>query len=467
MPLNTRQAEDETVSSSSSSSSSSDALVDPLGTDSLVDSGSAPNKKKSPSIAERGALLSGHIAQRQKQQDLINENKHGQGMAEELARGTNKAGASASGAAEEGLDIFSGDAVPAAKSQALMDLVELTNYDALKDKDVLLRSGEGSLSEQDKWTLASVNSKMMSYIKPGMTINKIIPDSMVQSIIKNGYMSDYEGINNKVGGSVAHKMNYDQNLTGAEATANFGLDYASYSDVNAKGETVEVEQLKGEANKDAQGLFPTKEKGALPAKLWNSPYTRDDGKGGLDAVENVFYVQFQLPEASMDNVKVPIHPTLVTWAKKRLKTINQIGHLDAEMALQYPGATGQEIKANVAKKKAMLEAFLANVATGGPQVTRKLVGEGSNPQDPLTNLGMTAQASRLNTVFGTINQEYTITEYFELPTGSGLYLKDHSGKDTLVGTLNADKDGNARWGELREKILKAKLKANQNFGKKS
>ncbi|MFT5582856.1 MAG: hypothetical protein ACI9VR_000433 [Cognaticolwellia sp.] len=466
MPLNTATRENEAATSSSSSSSSSDALVDPLGSDSLVDSSSALNKKKSPSIADRGALLSGHIGERAKQQALISdENKHGQGMAEALARGTNKAGANAAGVANEGEDMFSGNAAPAAMSQTLMDLVQLTQYDALKDKDVLLRSGDGSLKEEDKWTLAAVNSKMMSYIQPGMTINKIIPDSTVQSILKNGYMSDFKGINNKVGGSVAHSMNYNQGLTGAEATANFGLDYASYSDVNAKGEEVEVEQLKKPEDADVNGLMPTREKGAMPKELWHSEYVRDDSKGGLDAVENVFYVKCALPDASMDNVKVPIHPTLVAWANKRLKTINQIGHLEAEMAIHYPGATGAEIRNKVAEKKKMLSTFLERVATGGPQVTRKLSGEGSNPQDPLTNLGMTRQGSRLNTSFGTINQEYVITEYFELPPGSGLYLKDHSGKDTLVGTLKAaEQGGGARWGELREEILKAKLKANKNFG---
>lgn len=399
-----------------------------------------------PTPAESAQQLTPHLAERAKQQALLNTDKHGQGMAEELAR---KGGPG-------GSNLFAQGTAPLAMSQALRDLVALTKYDSLKKKDVLLRSGEGSLTEAEKWTLAEVNNKMMQYIQPGMTINKIIPDGTVRSIVENGYMSDFGGPNNKVGGSVAHKMNYDQGLTGAESVANFGLDYASYTDVDYKNNPVEVKQGKALES----GLKPTFKKGPVPENLWHSPYTRENDQGQLTPVENVFYVQFELPENRLDNVTVPIHPELITWAKKNLMLLKGIGKLDAELASRFPAAAAQELRAEAARKRSILESFLAKVTKNGPQVTRKLQGQGSNPQDPLTNLGMTRKGSRLTTEFGTINQEYYLSEYFELPQGSGLWLKDASGVDQQVGTLSTNDEGELRWGELNQALMDQRLRVN-------
>lgn len=400
-----------------------------------------------PLMVQAAQSIAPQVAEQAKRQALLNTNKHGQGMAEELAR---------TGTPGGGPNLFDGNTTGPAMSKALRDLVALTQYDSLKRKDVLLRAGEGSLSEAEKWTLAEVNGRMMQYIQPEMVINKIIPDSKVQSILTDGYMSDFGGPNNKVGGSVAHHLNYEQGLTGPESVPNFGLDYAAYTDTNGAGQRVEVEQ--GPAGFD--GLKPTREKGPVPANLWHSEYVREDTQGGLTPVENVFYVQFQLPATQLANVKVPIHPSLISWATRKLFVLKNIGNLEAEMQAHFPGALGDELRASVAAKRATLEDFLAKVATNGPQVTRKLNGQGSNPQDPLTNLGMTRKGSRLTTEFGTINQEYYLAEFFELPEGSGLWLKDASGTDTQVGTLAATDAGELRWGQLNEDVMRAKLGEN-------
>ena len=115
---------------------------------------------------------------------------------------------------------------PNVMSQTLTDLVKPTKYDDTASASVLeLANGDKDLQDDQIWNQGVVNSKFMSYIQPGMKINKIIPDSLIQNIL-NTKQNSSKGT--RVGGSVAHEMNYNQGLTGEEATPNFGLDYGGF-----------------------------------------------------------------------------------------------------------------------------------------------------------------------------------------------------------------------------------------------
>ncbi|MFN7656977.1 MAG: hypothetical protein ACK5P3_02265, partial [Dolichospermum sp.] len=181
-------------------------------------------------------MVKEHIGAKASQQKLVAGKKHGQEMAEQLARGgdgTNNL-----------VNNFTGEAVaPKVMSQTLMDLVKLTKYDDTASASVLeLANGDKDLQDEQMWNLVVVNSKFMSYIRPGMKINKIIPDSTIQNILKTKQNSSN---GTRVGGSVAHEMNYNQELTGEEATANFGLDYGGYlaDTLNAHGTLAKKSEL--------------------------------------------------------------------------------------------------------------------------------------------------------------------------------------------------------------------------------
>jgi hypothetical protein len=86
-----------------------------------------------------------------------------------------------------------------------------------------------------------------------------------------------------------------------------------------------------------------------------------------------------------------------------------------------------------------------------------------NKEDPLTNMGMTKPGSRLQTEFGTINQEYHIKDPIDVPEGSGLWLKDATGVDKLVGQFiwNPENSNKLEWGDLNIDLIQAKLAENE------
>lgn len=94
-------------------------------------------------------------------------------------------------------------------------------------------------------------------------------------------------------------------------------------------------------------------------------------------------------------------------------------------------------------------------------VSKKLSGA-KNEEDPLTNLGMTKPGARLQNKFGTINQEYHLHGFINLPDDSGLYLKDQTGKDKLVGQL-VKKNGALAWSGLKSVLIQAALRENEHF----
>ena len=395
------------------------------------------------------AMLEKHIGAKASQQKLVAGEKHGQGMAEQLARGgdgTNNL-----------VNNFTGEAVaPKVMSQTLMDLVKLTKYDDTASASVLeLANGDKDLQDEQMWNLVVVNSKFMSYIRPGMKINKIIPDSTIQNILKTKQNSSN---GTRVGGSVAHEMNYNQELTGEEATANFGLDYGGYLEdtLNAHGTLAKKSELSSYVYK-----------------------TDVDVKGRtLKAVPNVFYIKVAIPDNRLDDVKVPVHGNIMRWAEEKLSDIEKVLYPPQTSALGWGkhrnrtlmkalgkkvGANNREMYTSLSKKFKILTRFIDRAKVDENMLTTLTADQKKNKEDPLTNMGMTKPGSRLQTEFGTINQEYHIKGPIDVPQGSGLWLKDATGVDKLVGQFisNPENSNKLEWGDLNTDLIQAKLAENE------
>lgn len=397
----------------------------------------------------------------------ITKKKHGQGMAEQIAKGGD--------GNNENVDNFTnheevGDKAISkqreAMSQNLMGLVSLTKYDDTASASVLELANEGTdLSDQVMWNLIVVNSKFMSYIKEGMTVNKIIPDDTVEHVIKYKHTSydrddnetDYDKKRKvtKIAGSVAHEMNYNQGLTGEESIANFGLDYSGY----------EAGTLNHDGTKEA--------KGELSSYVYK---TEKDEKGRtLKAVPNVFYMKVAIPAVNLPGVKVPVHQNVQNWANNKLNEIKRIMGNQNELSLlaeslgdpKKKSESLKEMSESLTKKLAILNLFIERSKVDEYMLTTLTADMKKNKEDPLTNMGMTKPSSRLQTEFGTINQEYHIG-LFDVPEGSGLWLKDATGIDTLVGQLvpNPKNSNLVEWGSLNEDLMKQKLKENSDLRSK-
>lgn len=391
------------------------------------------------SPAERRKMLEKHIGAKAQQQQLIAKNKQGQGMAEQLVR-------------EGRVDAF-GTTDPnkteqAQISSALMRLVEFTKFDNSASISVLASAEEGGLSDEQKWNVIKVNSEFMQYVEPSMTINKIIPDATVENIVKDLTMSGKYG--NSVTGSVAHKINYDEGLTGAQSVSNFGLDYGGYTDVNDKGENVKL--------------------GGDYSSYVKKTGTDQSGKDQIEAVENVFYVQLKLEAKELPKVKVPIHESIINFAKQKLAEISQsLGDRSSlEAMANLKGAKDKnEIVEMLNKKLQIINKFLEIAHfTERMAVSKKLSGQ-KNEDDPLTNLGITKPGARLKNKFGTINQEYHLSERVNLPPGSGLWLKDETGQDKPIGQLIEEEPGKFKWSlsETNVALIKQAIQKNEDFRK--
>ncbi len=410
--------------------------------------------------------LEKHFKEKIRRQELVSKQKHGQGMAEQIAKGGD--------GNNENVDNFTKDEVaPEAMSQNLMDLVSLTKYDDTASASVLeLANGGSDLSDQDMWNLIVVNSKLMSYIKEGMTVNKIIPDETVKHVIKYKQTSadrtddekDYDKKRKvtKIGGSVAHEMNYNQGLTGEESTANFGLDYSGYKSdtLRSDGTSILDNQWENRKNTDKE--------------LAHSDYVFDaaaDEKGRtLKAVPNVFYMKVAIPAVNLPDVKVPVHGYVQNWANNKLHEIQTIMGNPNELLLlatSLGAKNSNEMSESLTKKLAILNLFNERSKVDKGMLTTLTADKKKNKEDPLTNMGMTKPSSRLQTEFGTINQEYHIG-LFDVPEGSGLWLKDATGVDTLVGQFvqNPNNSNQIEWGSLDENIINKKLTENSDLRKK-
>jgi hypothetical protein len=312
----------------------------------------------------------------------------------------------------------------------------------------------------------------MSYIKEGMTVNKIIPDETVEHVIKYKQTSadrtddekDYDKKRKvtKIGGSVAHEMNYNQGLTGEESTANFGLDYSGYKSdtLRSDGTSILDNQWENRKNTDKE--------------LAHSDYVFDaaaDGKGRtLKAVPNVFYMKVAIPAVNLPDVKVPVHGNVKNWANNKLHEIQTIMANPKELLLLATSSgakNSNEMSESLTKKLAILNLFNERSKVDKNMLTTLTADKKKNKEDPLTNMGMTKPSSRLQTEFGTINQEYHIG-LFDVPEGSGLWLKDSTGVDTLVGQFvqNPNNSNQIEWGNLDENIINKKLTENSDLRKK-
>ncbi|MFN9400562.1 MAG: hypothetical protein ACK57T_12480, partial [Dolichospermum sp.] len=124
--------------------------------------------------------------------------------------------------------------------------------------------------------------------------NKIIPDSTIKTIleVKHTYVPEDGPASTSVAGSVAHEKNYDQGLTGEEATANFGLDYGGYKEGTLKA--------------DGTIADPSKHS----SYVYNISATEEPK---FKAVPNVFYMKIAIPEKKLADVKVPVHGNVKSW----------------------------------------------------------------------------------------------------------------------------------------------------------
>jgi hypothetical protein len=397
--------------------------------------------KDSMSTDDAKAALAGHIGAKARQQQLISGNKHGQEMAEDIARGNDgefgpqqgnvfergggdytkgfkqtghgkyKKGWKESGAADPESEVS-----PEKMSQTLMNLVALTKFDDTASVSVLeLAKGGTDLKDKDMWNLIVVNSQMMTYIQPGMTINKIIPDNSVSDVLEVGQTSKWFN-SSQVGGSVASDKNYGQGLTGEESIANFGLDYSGYKEGT----------LKSDGKTSAAG-------GELPQYVYEDKEAHHGPN--LTAVPNVFYVNIKLPEESIKDVKVPVHGNVQSWAIAKYTEISNLlkpGNAAIATMAEEAGASEAQMASKLNDKLLILDRFIKRSAVEeGALTTLTATGE-KNREDPLTNLGMTKPSSRLQTRFGTINQEYFLAGRITVPENSGLFLKDATGKDLPV-----------------------------------
>jgi hypothetical protein len=410
--------------------------------------------------------LEKHFNEKIRRQELVSKQKHGQGMAEQIAKGGD--------GNNENVDNFTKDKVaPEAMSQNLMDLVSLTKYDDTASASVLELANEGSdLSDQDMWNLIVVNSKFMSYIKEGMTVNKIIPDDTVKHVIKYKQTSadrtdketDYDKKRKvtKIGGSVAHEMNYNQGLTGEESIANFGLDYSGYKSDTLRSDGTSILDNQWEKRKNTD------------KELAHSDYVFDaaaDEKGRtLKAVPNVFYMKVAIPAMNLPDVKVPVHGNVQNWANNKVLEIHKIlgnSFLLLKLSEKLGAVDTNEMSESLTKKLAILDLFIERSKVDEGMLTTLTADMKKNKEDPLTNMGMTKPSSRLQTEFGTINQEYHIG-LFDVPEGSGLWLKDKTGTDTLVGQFvqNPNNSNQIEWGSLDVNIIEKKLTENSDLRSK-
>ena len=390
------------------------------------------------SFADAKKSLSGHIGAKARQQELVMGGKHGQGMAEDIALGNDGAGAGQGDAFGGGGSYKQGfkqkghgqyqkgwkqtgeadpesEVSPEKMSKTLMDLVALTQFDDTASASVLELANKGTdLADRQMWNLILVNSKMMTYIQPGMKINKIIPDFQVRNVMTVGQTTMEWG--SAIGGSVASAQNYE-GLTGEEAISNFGLDYSGYGEGTTNWD----------GSKSAAG-------GALPQYVFKDGADKEGRT--LNTVKNVFFINITLPQDAEKDAKVPVHPNVRNWALAKLANINEMlaSPQLLEAAAQEAGATAQEMAAKLAEKLAVLQLFLERSAVEEGALTTLDAEGNKNKEDPLTNMGITKPSSRLQTQFGTINQEYFKKTYVKVPEGSGLWLKDSTGKDTQVAT---------------------------------
>ena len=400
------------------------------------------------SISMKGAAdkLREHIGAKSRQQDLVTGGKHGQQMAEEVARGKDGS------IGPHEADMFEQGPAPSPEkmSQTLMNLVALTKYDDTASKSVIdLAMGGKDLANKDMWNLIVVNSMMMTYIQPGMEINKIIPDSDVLNVLKIGQTNAQYG-STYVGGSVASAKNYGQGLTGAEAISNFGLDYAGYKEGTLKADgTTSAYDGKGPSGYVVAGAA-------------------DEQGRTLKAKPNVFFMNFRLPEQKEEGVKVPVHGNVYGWAQEKMKELSVgLSPGTLEKLADAAGATPDQMRDKLAEKIEILTRFLANATVETGALTTLNADKTKNEEDPLTNLGMTKPSSRLQTPFGTINQEYYLKPGFLVPAGSGLYLKDSDGNDTLVGEMIKIKNtDNVAWGNLNRMLILDKITENKRAGRR-
>ena len=433
-------------------------------------------RKFDPSVI---AMLEKHIGSKASQQKLVAGNKHGQGMAEELARGGDGGNENVnnftagngqyykswfdqlkswfgfkSGWKKEKGGAVGEEATPEVMSQTLMNLVRLTKYDDTASASVLeLANGGQDLQDEQMWNLIVVNSKFMSYIVEGMTINKIISDSTIKTIleVKHTYVPKDGPASTSVFGSVAHEKNYDQGLTGEEATANFGLDYGGY-----QAGTLKADGTMAKADAHSSYVYDT---------------AADDKGRTLKAVPNVFYMKIAIPENKLADVKVPVHGNVKSWAENKLLDIQTtIGDpvLLQTLAEKAGAKDSGQMLTSLSKKIEILTQFIARAKVDQGMLTTLTADQKKNKEDPLTNMGMAKPSSRLQTAFGTINQEYHIGR-MNVPEGSGLWLKDSTGVDILVGQFipNPANSNTVEWGNLKKDLIEAKLSENEALRNKT
>ncbi|GEM_PF-2269432 len=397
-----------------------------------------PKSKRMSEATAAGSFLDKHIKKKGDQTKLIGV-KGGQGRAAEL-----------SGAADvqESLGLKpakKGETNPRKGIKASLEkldskLYDFLNFDNAASASVLADADNGGLSDAAKWNVIMVNSDFMSFIQPGLTVNKIIPDNKVNNIVATGNMNasnkdDLTGAwDNAIGGSVADKTNYDDGLTGKQAIANFGLDYGGYEEIDKDGKAHAL--YKGQKVADLAITSPEKQdvdKGYSGLSPYVKEVARDkEGHAKLDTVSNVFYVQIKVDDSELKQAKVPLHGSIYKYAAELLSQTTSI----------LASATADaDQKAKATKKHAILTKFMEHAKVDDSMTVSSLSdGVTKNMEDPLTNLGITKPGSRLISQYGTINQEYHLSEVVKVKESSGLWLKDSTGVDTQVADCYMKED---------------------------
>ena len=384
----------------------------------------SPIEQKKVDKEKLTAKLNKHVKTQQKLQNIIHgKDKAGQGdIIGSLSSAAN--------------DLEDKEKTPEEQSALIMKIATFARYENVSNKSVLAKYNEEdptSLSDVDKWSLIVGNSEFMKYIASGMTINKIIPDSALK---------DMAGLT-VLRGSTARAQNYE-GISGADAISNFGLDYSGYQ-TEDKSDTISK----------------TSKWSGLPEYV----AAKNNGDhSDLDTLKNVFYLQMTLPAKNMSMVKVPIHKNLRTFARRRLAEVLETLDMYGRDASLRKGALPM-VNA-LEEKREMLERFLKfSLFSSSMEVSAKEDGETKNPDDPLTNLGMTKPSARLKGTFQTINQEYHVGPIV-LPEGSGLWLKDDSKKDTQVAKLTKISKGgkdSLSWEFIDSAIAKKEAALQENI----